>query len=244
MLELLNTDQRIIRSIYLNVRKHIIEHGYYPDTSVYTDLKDPLQVADFNNKIKGIISTKGFYIDVYSESSARNKGKKEAPRIVMFLSRVYEGEIGAPPNMIMADPINLGNYRSGALPGRASNIVLAVHLISSNSEQHFKLNSIISNVLGQRAYIELYDAAADELPFYVYQTSFADLDDPTENITEKVYFYTVPDVYLGDITVHRDNIKPIKEIRVDIEPTKDVLEVKSDGTKGGFIYNFDVKLEK
>lgn len=216
---LLKIDQRVIRSIFTALRQYAVELGYYPDTSIYDNPTAPDQIADFKNKLREITNTKGFYIDFFSESSARNKGEKIAPRMVIAIERAYNGEIGAPPSQILAGTVP-GTFKTGSLPGQAANLNIGVYCISHNSEQTYVLNGIKDDILGQRNYIYLYDAP-EEQPFYIYQTAYYNLDDPVENITERAYIYTVPDLYLGNIITHRDNIKPIGEIHVDIENPKD-----------------------
>lgn len=221
MLELLQTDQIVIRSIAHAIRNHVIEHGYYPNVNDFGDT--PTDVALFKGQLDLIQRNKGFYVEVFSESSARNKGTKVAPRIVVDLDRTYVGEIGAPPNQLFKTSSN--RWRSGSLPGRAANISIAVYLISHNSKQHYVINSIKDNVLGQRGFIPIYNDP-NAKPFYVYQTGFYNNSDPAENITDLSYIYIAPDIFLGDNQIHRDDIKPIQEINVDIDPTQDNLNIK------------------
>lgn len=222
MLELLKTDQLIIRSIFHALRKHVIDHGYFPDVNEYGDTDT--DVTLYQEHLKHIQKTKGFYIETFSESSARNKRSKDAPRIVVSLDRTYSGEIGAPPSQLFK--VGKDRWRSGSLPGRSANINISVALISHNSEQHYTLNSIKDNVLGERGFLPLYNDKT-AAPFFIQQISYMDMDDPADNITERVYVYQVPDLFLGDNRVIRDNIVPINQIDVDIKDNpSDHLQVK------------------
>lgn len=212
MLRLLQTDLEIARSFYHALRKHVVEHGYLPDETQYEDTN--ADIIRWQQEIKNIDIIKGFHIDMFSESSARHKGMKNTPRMIIFLSNVFDGDIGAAPDGILGrsltDPTQ---YRTGYLPGQSSHLVFALHLMGIDSKQSSVLNAIRANVLGQRGFIPHYDQVRfpDKHIFY-RQTSFADLDNPQENILEKVYYYEVPDVFMGDEVVTRDNVSPIKEI--------------------------------
>lgn len=219
MQELILADQKIVRSIFHALRNYAIELGYYPNMSDYPNLKTPEAIAAYKARLNNIRNTKGFYIDFFSESSARNKGEKIAPMIVVSLDRSFNGDIGAPPEMIMAGEIE-GTFRNGTMPGRAANLIIAVYLISHNSTQTYVLNGIKDNILSERGYIPFYDDPTLD-PIYAYRTGYYNLDDPTENITERAYLYTVPDVYLGATKINRDNIQPIIEIKTEIESPQD-----------------------
>lgn len=214
-------DRLVIRSIFHALRDYAVELGYYPDTSIYENPNDPVAIADFKNKLRLIKSNKGFWIDFFSESSSRNKGEKEAPRIVVSLDRSFNGDIGAPPNQIFKKAGGEDFYQAG-IPGLSSNLIAAVYLITHNSEQTYILNGIKDNVLGERKYLK-YHGLPDKDPFYIYRTGYYNLDEPTENITERAYLYTTPDAFLGEEDIYRETIKPIKEITVctntnDVEP--------------------------
>lgn len=210
---LIFTDQTILRSIFHAIREVVVGEGYLPDEKLYTD--SPQDTAQWFIDKNTVKTTKGFFIDVFSESSARNKRMKDSVRIVLFLSRVYDGEIGAPARIISTQNVGAAKkYKAGFGPSKAANLIFAVHLIGSTSQQSYVLNAIISNALGTRSFIKRYDNPTELI--FINQTSFGDLDNPMENLFEKVYYYTVPDIFLGDIRDGGD-ISEIKEITVEEE---------------------------
>lgn len=214
MLPLLQTDQIIARSIYHALREHVVEHGYLPDEDDYGDSAS--EAARWNQDVALIDATKGFHIDMFSESSARHKGMKNTPRIIIFLSNQFDGDIGAPPAGVLGRSItDPTKYRYGGLPSKSTSLVFAIHLMSINSKQSSILNSILANVLGNRAFIKYYNNLYPTQRLLCVQTSFADLDNAQENILEKAYFYRVPDVFLGAEKIIREDVSPIKEITLE-----------------------------
>lgn len=205
-LPLLKVDQLVLRSIFKAFEKHCVEHGYTLDSSLYADNEFDRYTTDR----QAIIDSKGFCIDLFSESSDRYKGMKNMPRIALLLSRVYDGEIG---NALTEYVRNGDNYDKVAPTGKTANLIIAVHLISITSEQSFVLNSIYSNVLGMRTTIPYYTDADQR--FFTYQTNFSDIDNAIDNIKEKVYFQTVPDAVMAQAKVIQENVVPLKQIDVD-----------------------------
>jgi hypothetical protein len=212
LLPLLGTDRILARSVYHILRKHVVAHGYLPDEKLYMDT----EVDRWNADIAQIDATKGFHIEMFNESSARHKGMKDNPRIIIFLSNIFDGEIGAPPEGILGpSTIDPTKFRSGYLPGQSAHLVFAIHLMSINSQQSSVLNSILSNVLGERRFIPYYDDPLQLPKIFIRRTSFSDLDNAMENILEKAYYYQISDVFLGAETITNDNVSPIKEIIVE-----------------------------
>lgn len=206
--QLSKVDQRVLRSIYKALRAEVVLHGYIPDEDNFTNT----QVAEYNQARENIINTMGFCIDLFSQSSDRYKGLKNQPRIVLLLSRAYNGELGLSPQYVS----NGGRVDKVLGDNLTANMIIAVHLISVTSFQHTVLNSIFSNVLGQRKYIKYYDEQPGERPFFIYNSNFSDLDDPINNIMEKVYFQTVPDANMAAIEPIQPSLARLKEIDVEI----------------------------
>lgn len=193
MKALLKVDQLVVRSIYEALRKHIIEHGYLPDTANYANNVNGYLAARQN-----IITHKKFCIDIYSQSSQRFKDFKGQPRMVIFLQRVYDGEIGFPQTMVTRTtaPGEVAAYSQGIMPGKTANLIVAVHLLSITSEQTYTLNAILSNVLGQRIFLPYYNNPTER--FLVEQTNYSEIDNPIENYNESAYFFTIKDARLSE----------------------------------------------
>lgn len=217
--------ERITRSIYKAFEKKVIELGYLPDISTFPDTAQG--DLDFLAAKEAIKQDKGFYIDVFSHSSARAKFEKECPRIVLFLSRVFEGEIGAPSSKMWQLDLTSSTYKAGIVPSQSSNLIFALHILSNKTNQDVLLTSILSNVTGgSRGFIEFYDEPGRR--FFLKHTSYNDLQDPMENIIEKAYFYTVTDIWMADTIILPGSLKPIKEIKVEIKTDTgdvDILQV-------------------
>lgn len=233
-LPLLEWDAIVVDSIYKAIRDEVISQGYMPDVDTFDDTE--AEALRYQTAGDAIITAKGFEIEVFNDSSARRKGAKKSPRIVIYLDRTYAGEIGAPNHAIISnDGIVGGKYKSGFMPTKSAEIVTAIHLISSEQPQTKILDSILANVIGQRQYMfywiynettKLFDQLAGR-KFLADQTSFNNNDDALEGVRERIYFYTTPDIYLSGMK-NTTLISPIKYIDVKSE---DEDPFTSAGTK-------------
>ena len=218
------TSQLILQSLYKVIKDLVVAHGYLPDADRYTDG----QTAQYFRDRDAIIKEKGFCIDLFSQSSQRHKDLKDTPRIVMFLSRVFEGEIGYPGTITTKLTSEDGDsYVQGLMPGKTANVVVAIHLLSITSEQTFVLNAIYSQALGMRKSIPFKHNP--EKRFWIMYNNFSDLDNPIENFTENVYFHTVPDVLITTPEIVRENIPGLKEIKTETETQN--LQIDTDTIK-------------
>lgn len=215
-MELIQSDKAVVTSIFKHIQDEVIAHGYMPNPALYGDTQTDAQ--NYYAARQTVKVTQGFEIEVFNNSSARRKAEKKSPRIVIYQSRTYAGEIGAPIHAILVNDTEVGGqFKSGFMPQMASSVVVAIHLISAVSNQFSILNSILGNVIGQRQYLPLYDIDQNvylEKRFLAEQTSFNDADDPLEGVFEKIFFYTVPDVYLSPMSNVRV-VKPITQINLN-----------------------------
>ena len=204
---------RLQRSVFHAIRKRVVELGYLPDIDLYGEGTPEFMRYEADQQI--IQNTKGFFIEVFGVGSPRSRYEKKAPRIVINISKVYEGDLGAPPGAIHIRQTieGVSSYRQGILPSQSSNIILSVHLLSKKSNEEILLNSILSDVIGQRGYLDFNDEPGRK--FFIKQNTFNDLDDPIENFIEKAYTYLIPDVYEADIKITNANVSPIKEITIE-----------------------------
>lgn len=211
----MTTQTKVQRSIFHALRKKVVELGYSPNIDLYGNT--PADKIAFDAASLAIRNIKGFVVELYSESSARSKYAKDNPRIVVSVSRVYNGDVGAPPGLIhIPQTINgVLSYKSGILPSQSSNIVFSIYLLSKKTKEEILLNDVLSKVLGTRKYIPYYDNPTEH--FFIQQTTFNDLDDTIENIMEKAYTYTVSDIYIADTEIITPVVAAISEITLEVK---------------------------
>lgn len=228
--ELPSADARVVDSIFKHIQKVTINSGYMPDVDTFGDTE--LDANNYQVALDAIQADKGFYIEVFNQSSARRKAAKKTKRIVIYLSRVYDGEIAAPIHAIIDnDKTEGGKFKSGFLPTKSAMLVIAIHLISAVENEFYTLNAIIARTLSQRAYLTYWDKPTNTfIPdqwFICEQTSYNDLDDALEGVFEKVFYYTVSDIYLNEL-MNVVEVAPIKSITVQQGDEPEFIKVQSN----------------
>ncbi len=228
--ELSDANAQVVNSLFKHIQKEVIVRGYMPDINTYGDSE--AEAIRYNQDVLTIQADKGFDVKVFNQSSARRKAEKKSTRIVMYVSRIYDGEIAAPIHAIIANDKTVGgNFKSGFLPTKASSLVIAIHLISDTDRRFYALKSIIGVVLAQRAYVTYWNSDTDlfypDRFFLAEQTSYNDLNDALEGVFEKVFYYTVPDIYQSDMQTITE-ISPIKQIKIQTTLETDFIDVQSE----------------
>lgn len=218
-MELHYTDRRIVRTIYYRILDVLVYFNHNIDDRLYGDT--PAEVQRYKTDLAAIKAS-GKFVDVTSQSSRRNRKDIKSPEINLHLSNVLVGDIGAEPSALYESETG---FYLGSMPGQASNLVIEAYLTSRTSDEFFLLNNLMYTAFAKRKYLPLYDNPDEH--FLIEQTVMERYDEPDENLVDMRMVYMVPDVFLGDIEVLRDNIVPIKEIKVDIGTGLSDLEVKS-----------------
>jgi len=209
------TEELIERSFFHSVRKELVDKGYLPDiTDTVTYPDTPAGIAAWDNAISNIISSKGFAIEVFGFSSARSKGMKKTPRIVIHNSSTLPGTVGGDGTYFFRKNPS-GTYSQVKAPPQSVDFILQVMLTGETSEHMRIMNAIIALALPRRGYIHFYNNPDQN--FFIENTGSNSYNNSQENQMDRIIAYTVNDLYDIEEIIMNNNIPPIREIRV--EPT-------------------------
>lgn len=217
----MGTLERLERSIYEALRVKTVELGYTPDITQF-NIDDPdINIAkvaqqQYNQKLKDIISNKGFAIEVFGYAPNQDRGIKKAPRIVLQSEAYLPGTVGldiAPQYERVGD-----KYKIKKTTAITTNYYFTLHLISNTTKQHRVLHDIMVKSLPRIGYINLYqnDGQEEGDKVFIKYLSYYESDFLAEGIIEKVYRYEIPDIIDTEGEVEEGNIVPIKEIHTGI----------------------------
>lgn len=204
-----NIQEIIERSIFETIRQELVDKGYLPDITLFPDTIAGEQ--GYITAMGAIVTSKGFCIDIFNESSNFDKGQKNNPRIVIKSGSFLAGELGGNPTEYYIDKGD--HYTSKITPPQTSNFYINIHLVAKSIEQVRVLNSILTLCLPKRKYLKWYTDPTST--FFIMNINYFELDDNNIGINEKVYVYEIPDCWdMEDITV-RENIAKMVEITVN-----------------------------
>ena len=228
--------ERIERSLYHTLRNICVDEGYTPDITAlgagpYTEANQ----ATWDTLKATIVSTKGFCIEIFSNS--QTKGTKDVPRIVIVPRRTLPGDIGSPMQpYVTNNPEAPASLVKMSLPLEASHFYYDVHLITKTAQQDRVLHGILAKAFAKKRYIPYYDDPTEL--FFIKQTSDYDLPDPTEGIKEQVYTYELPDLF--EYVEEFDEVALTKLISTELKSASPGSTLTPDGqVTGGEIIEDD-----
>jgi len=199
------------RSVFHRIRKVCVDKGYLPDITTYTK-NEAGQIA-YDIAISAIVTSKGFAIEVFSNSNQEVKDVKKLPRIVLNSQDFMPGALGGANTRYYEKQIS-GSYKKMVRPPQSSDYTFNVHLISETTKQARILNAIVALALPRMGYIPLYNDATRNV--FTHVISSSDLTDQQNGINERVYRYEIPDIFeTEDYSI--EDIAAIKEITITPE---------------------------
>jgi hypothetical protein len=220
--------QRIARSIYHAIREEVEALGYIPNKTDYSD--DDAGVLAYNNAVKAIKAIKKYAIEVFGHGSSESRYEKTVPRIVITLRKHLPGNIGgdyAPFfEAVGGDPLAPDSYIQKKQPPLTSSLEFEIFMVTESATQDYLMTQILAAVLPKMGYIKFYDEPTDA--FFIEQTGFYENPAPQQGVREKVYLYSVPDVFEIPDQIEESDIGVIKSIEVDTKIQKKQTLLDSD----------------
>lgn len=205
-----NSQQLVERAINRAITNVCVEEGYSVEKAPGGT---PISREAYEAGMKSIALAKGFSIEVFSAGSNKDKGDLKTPRFAINTDSFLEGEIGSvfgPYFSPTGDNPAVGAMVEGPLA--SNDLVVDIHLVSSNIVQDRVLHAILNKAIGTRRYLKIVETNDDIL---VYQISNFDFPELSTGLLSRIYSYRIPDLNLGvETTV--TTVVPIHEITTDI----------------------------
>jgi len=198
MVELIQVEERIQRSIYEAIRVELVARGYLPDISdnlLYPNTKAGQEA--FQQAMSDITDARGFCVELFSTGALKARGLKKVPRIVIQKGRLLPGDIGSSVGNSY-QPDGAGGFIKVELPPHSTNMFLSIHLVSNEEGQDRVMNNVIGNAISVRRYLPLLDAVEFTDRFLILQVGYNENNDMDEGIMERIYEFSVPDLYITE----------------------------------------------
>lgn len=205
---------RVERSIYEAIRLQLVAQGYLPDITLPQYSDNTVGDTQWQTDLAAIAQANQFAIDVFGDSSSLQKGMKRTPRIAIITRRIMPGDIGKNPKGGFApNPLDPDNTQFLEPSYQSANLHIDINVVPADADQDRMVHAILASAISTLKYLPFYDDPTSR--FLIRQFNFFDLPDNKNGISEKVYSYEIPDLYLydGDITT---GIPTIQEITVNV----------------------------
>lgn len=220
-----NGDYNIISSTFSGGNTIITVLQTIPNNVIDGSLKifrfydDPNGVKLFQNNLLTIANNLGFAIEVFGPSNSQAKYLKKIPRIVIITNQSLPGTLGGAPDRIYlpnnGDILSPDFFTAQVQPPQTVDITFDIHLVSNSSKQSRILHGILALSVPKRGYVPFYNDETKKI--FVNQYSYRNITDTVEGIMEDIYMYKANDIFETNDTIIATNIKPITEIKVEID---------------------------
>lgn len=211
-------------TIFHRILSESVEKGYSVDVSnslLYPNT--PQGMAAYEAAKKAIILDKGFVIDVFNNSNPDYKGLKKLPRIVIITEDPMPGDLGGAPDRIYTSN-NDGTFTPRITPPEVYDITFAIYLLANTVKEQRVLIGLLANALPSRGYIPVHPRFNIPSNFFILNTSMATLPSAIDGVMEKVYRYTIKDIFLTEYYKEFPNVHQVEEITfVTINGTEDTI---------------------
>lgn len=235
-----NIQERLERSVFEQIRLRLVREGFLPDVTTYANT--PAGAAAYKNDMQQLSVNSQFPIELFGVGGISSKQSKQVPRISIHARRMQVGEIGTPIQAIYQnDPLSPGNIQQIDIPLETTNFQLDIHLVSGTVEsgqgskktlgaaaQERLMNALIGASLGTKKYIPYYDDPTSR--FFIKQYNYYDIPDSQDGITEKIFSYEIPDIYLYKDVIDT-NAPKITSIKVSTVLQGGAVMVGSNGSQ-------------
>ncbi len=212
MTVLINTLERVERSLYHALRLELVDKGYTPDALVVTT------ETTFEAALAAIKTVKGFAVEVFGVGSSQKKYGVKIPRIVILEEQRLTGALGGTPNPhhvpVLTGPA-ITSYLPTTTPPETKDLTYKISLVYQSAAEGRILHQILALALPSRGYIDWYDDVNNIEKIFVRQVGFSETSFTEEGYREAGYMYTVQDIW-DTASAVGPAVYPITEITVDV----------------------------
>lgn len=206
------------RTIYEHIRLEVVRLGYLPDVTLYATpelYRNALESLQQTLKFKQII-------DVLGVGAENSRDDKRPNRIIIDRLTITQGSLGS-YGVTDFEKQPDDSFTKSQRNYSTQDIQYNVRCISNSAHYDRVLNQIIINVYNRLNYKKVLENGIltdDEI--LITQTDARDVS--STDLLEKLFIYTVEDVYIGDDTTIGTDISGITEIDTNVEPKLDISD--------------------
>jgi len=196
------------RSVYERIRLKLVALGYLPDITAYATItlydaaKETLKLTLPYKKVT----------EVFGIGMWRAKSCIEPNMIIISRKSETKGSLGGFPEVGFVKKLD-GNFDKVQYPRHTKNLMYDIRVITSDIYWERVLTTLIEEVLGTEDYLPMVDpttGAPLAEAYMMLQT--ANLDMSSVEFLERMYKYTLKDVFVTEAKIIRANIPPLTRI--------------------------------
>lgn len=204
------------RTIYEHLRLELVKRGYLPDILAFGTKEEYNAAKEVINNTDGI-----YLVDIYGLGASDSRDKKHAHSIIVNRKPIIPSSLGGgttyyTPNM---NGEEIENYTKGKYPERSADVGYEIRIITNSVKLDRILTDIIFKALGWSRDIHTMEKDSDDMGIKTVSCVFdGDVNVTSTDFIEKIYNYTLKDVWLDSTAVTYEGTIPVlKHINIDVK---------------------------
>lgn len=204
----------IHRTLYMNLRKRLIQDQLILDLGLYTGGQETQYAADLS--ALGVTNGLGSAAELFGVGASEKRVTKADSRVVINHKDSRPGAVGASPviKFVPYEEAGVTKFRKYKMWDQTYTLIYEIRTVAASSAMDRKLQEALDAVFGMRRYIPFWNGTAfstDEAEWIFVQFQQSTEVTATELI-ERVYRLVVDDVFIGDMELLGEGIPEITDI--------------------------------
>jgi hypothetical protein len=207
------TQERLEKSLFDAIRLTLVAEGYLPDISSIAN--NPAGQLAWQGLVDGVVSAKGFCVELFGVGSSESKFLKRVPRIVIQKRRFLPSTtIGTPGGYSFS--LNEGgtafnkSYNMNSIIDAYYDILLT----SNEAKQDRVLNAVLAETIPSLGYMDFHDKVDNQDRYPIELVGQYEESEHKEGVTTYIASYKIPDLSLAEAQVI-GQASPILEITTE-----------------------------
>lgn len=214
-----NIQQNIERSFEKAIYEVLLANEYIPNRVTFA-----ANPTGYENAKTGIITAKGFCVELFGQSPSQEKPQLAVPRIVINSLGFQEGSAGL--EFGVSYKANGSTFNKYLNSGTLSNLRMQVTLVSNKTSQDRLLESVRQASLPNLSYIADWQ---DGTVKYLIQYSFNNyIPELSHGLITRSYIYTVIDVCEFEPDLLQTGISKITDIKVKDKDNENIVDITAE----------------
>lgn len=212
------TPTELERTIFAHLRKLTIDKGFNVDEALYPAKED------YITALEAVKADKGFVIALRGVGASFDKGAKADFTISIIRKNTRPGGLGQDNTKYFEFDKETETFTKKVRKGQSRDFPFEVRTIGNGTEGQRVMEEVIYEALGSNQYLAVADGEtpndfSEERSLFL--TYNGDYDLSNGQISERIYLYTFPDVFVQVESVEREGIAKIVDAGFKIGAASD-----------------------
>jgi len=211
------------------LRRAVVAAGYLPNILSYQTGTLAQRAAAYKQAKVTLRDSIGTITEIFNTGSFESKGEKTINKIVIVRGAKKLGSIGGWPatqiDVTTGLPLTAeSRFKKSFTPDASNNVSYEVRLITNDAVWDNTLSSVIDNAIPQKRFINTVGNDGLDTNNRVLVVSNGDTNISAFNFIERIFRFTVMDVFVQSGAVTKTNIPVLSTVDFMVYLTQEIIE--------------------